>query len=127
MPYAGADLDRALDRRLGPGSTRHSTPSSEVAHTAPPPTAIPNRRLLPSSIALRMRFVRGSICEIVFSPEITHTPASPAAIAPASSGPRTTATRRPLAGSRRETVLSVLIAHTAPAPTAIMGKPSLPK
>ena len=83
--------------------------------------------MLPSSIGLRIRFVRGSICEIVFPPEITHTPTSPAAIATGSSGPRTTATRRPLAGSRREIVLSVLIAHTAPAPTAIIGKPSLPK
>ena len=87
---------------LGPGSTRHSTPSSEVAHTAPPPTAMPNSWLLPSSIALRMRFVRGSICAIVFSPEITQTPASPAAIGPTPSvpGPRRRAGRSPDPGAR---------------------------
>jgi hypothetical protein len=51
----------------GPGSTRQSRPSSELAQTAPPPTAIPGRKLLPSSIGGSARLVRGSIRTIEFA------------------------------------------------------------
>ena len=108
------------------GSTRHSTPSSEVAHTDPAPTAIPNRRLLPSSIGSPVRLVRGSIGVSVLSHPPIQTPASPAAIVRVPpGGDGIAATRRPLLASRRDTFPSGLIAQTAPAPTAIIGKPSL--
>ena len=103
----------------GPGSTRHSSPSSEVAHTEPAPTATAVSELLPSSISSATRLVRGSIRVRLLSQLTVQTPSSPAAIVFASTS--TLATILPVRGSMRDTPSSGLAAHTAPAPTAIPG------
>ena len=109
----------------GPGSMRHTSPSfSPVAHTDPAPTAMPSRTFAPTGIVWPTRLVRGSIrVTAERSASTNQTPASPAAIVLARAS--IVATLLPVLGSMREIVWSGLIAQTAPAPTAMPGKPTL--
>src|SRR5215212_7639563 len=108
---------------LGPGSIRHTTPSCcAVTQILPAPTAIAVPALVPMRIFWPTRFVRGSIC-VTTDPLSTQIPSVPAAILSASTS--IVATSLPVSGSIRETVWSGLSAQTAPAPTAMSGKPQL--
>ncbi len=72
------------------------------------------------------RFVRGLIEKTARSDQLRNqTPSPPAAIVLGRTPVGMVATRRPVLGSMRDTLSSRLRAHTAPAPTAICGKPPL--
>ena len=59
------------------------------------------------------------------SQDRNQTPSSPAAMVEAEMPTSIVATSLPVSGSIRDRVSSGLIAHTAPAPTAIRGRPGL--
>ena len=125
MKLTPAPVTMLLVTGCGPGSMRHTRPSfSPVAQTDPAPTAIPSRRFAPTGIVWPTRLVRGSIrVTAERSASTNQTPASPAAIVLARAF--TVATLPPVLGSIREIVWSGLIAQTAPAPTAMPGKPTV--
>ena len=119
MTPAPTSIDRASP--AGPGSIRQIVPCCSAAtQMDPPPTAIPCVPSAPMRIFRPGRLVRGSM-RVTTGPSRNQIPSLPAASLSADTS--IVATSRPVSGSMRESVWSGLRAQTAPAPTAMSGRP----